>query len=407
MTSMATASSSSRRGWLLVLVAVGLAAGSALAMSLLSTSQYRASAEVLVLVRVRSIESEALVATSSEVVAEVREVVGDGPDLAVEVVGDDTLRFTAESTNAETAATAANVHVAVYTAPRGDSVEVTERATTPSDPFEPQTVRNVLLAAAAGLLIGLLAPVLVKRFDPTIRTAGQLAALTGVPNLGVIPRIGPVDAGTGVAVERDPNSLVSDAAESFRSAFESAVGDAAVGGAGTGVVLVTSPQCGEGSSSAAVTLASAEAVAGRKVVLIDGCLTDPAVHGLLGLGNEVGLSSVLQGTAPLRDAVQRSTFEPNLAVLPAGPTAVDSAEISGSDRLSRVLGALSSAADLVVIDAPPVLTGRDTTSLLHQADVVLLSGTAGVSNSRDWAAAGEYVTAADAAVIGTVLCQPD
>src|SRR6056297_2707814 len=181
------------RSWLIVLVAVLLAAGSALTMSLLSTARYRASAEVTVLVRVRSIESEALVATSSEVAVEVRQVVGDGPYLEVEVVGDDVLRFTAESTDAETAATAANLHADVYSAPRGDTVEVTERATTPSDPFEPQTVRNVLLAAAAGLLIGLVVALVLRRFDPTVRSARQLAAFTRVPNLGAIPSIRPVD----------------------------------------------------------------------------------------------------------------------------------------------------------------------------------------------------------------------
>src|SRR6056297_284160 len=181
------------RSWLIVLVAVLLAAGSALTMSLLSTARYRASAEVTVLVRVRSIESEALVATSQEVAVEVRQVVGDAPDLVVEVVDDDVLRFTAESTNAETAATAANLHADLYAAPRGDTVVVTERAATPSDPYEPQTVRNVLLAAAAGLLIGLVAALVLRRFDPTIRSARQLAAFTRVPNLGVIPSIRPVD----------------------------------------------------------------------------------------------------------------------------------------------------------------------------------------------------------------------
>jgi len=390
------------RSWLIVLVAVLLAAGSALTMSLLSTARYRASAEVTVLVRVRSIESEALVATSSEVAVEVRQVVGDGPHLEVEVVGDDVLRFTAESTDAETAATAANLHADVYSAPRGDTVEVTERATTPSDPFEPQTVRNVLLAAAAGLLIGLVAALVLRRFDPTIRSARQLAAFTRVPNLGVIPSIRPVgDGGDGVRAERDPGSLQSGDTEAFRSAFESAVADS-----GVTVVLVTSPQEGEGSSSAATALATSSAAAGRKVVLVDARLAGPGVHDLLGMSNDVGLSSVVQGGVPLQQAVQRSTFERNLAVLTAGPPPVDPADVWGSERLVRALDALASAADLVVIDAPPILAESDAVvDLARHADVALLSAKAGVSDRRAWAEAAEHLATADAVVVGTVLCR--
>ncbi len=137
-------------------------------------------AEVLVDAGDRSITSEAAVASSSAVEDEVREIIGNEPDLLVDVVDDsEVLVFTATSSNAENAAIAANTHAAVFVAPRSDGAQVIEPATVPSDPFEPETVRNTLLAFFVGLLIGVVAALVVSRLDTTIRSARRLAAITG------------------------------------------------------------------------------------------------------------------------------------------------------------------------------------------------------------------------------------
>ena len=65
------------------------------------------------------------------------------------------LQFTASSTNADNAATAANVYADVYVA-QAPGAEVIDRAVAPADPYEPTVVRSVLLAALAGLVIGVI-----------------------------------------------------------------------------------------------------------------------------------------------------------------------------------------------------------------------------------------------------------
>ena len=127
----------------------------------MSTPQYRASADVLIAGTDDGVErvvaTELVVASGSELVAEVRAVVGDEPELSVDAAGDaDVLQFTATSTNADNAATAANTYADVYVE-QTPGAEVVDRAVAPSDPYEPDVVRSVLLAALAGLVIGVVA----------------------------------------------------------------------------------------------------------------------------------------------------------------------------------------------------------------------------------------------------------
>jgi hypothetical protein len=110
MTSRETAGVA-RRSAGLVVFAVVVAAGVALVLSLLSTPRYRATADVLAGAGADGVEL--VVASGSELVAQARAVVGDGPELSVEAVGD-VLQFTATSTNADNAATAANAYADVY-----------------------------------------------------------------------------------------------------------------------------------------------------------------------------------------------------------------------------------------------------------------------------------------------------
>ncbi len=379
-----TAGVARRRAWLVVIPVV-VAAVVALVLSELSTEHYRATADVLIVGTADGVERDAatelVVAGGSELQSQVQAVVGDEPELSVAVAGDaDVLQFTAASTNADNAATAANVYADAYVE-QTQGTEVVDRAVPPSDPYEPDVVRSVLLAALAGLVIGIAAVLLSAWRDTTIRSERQLAKITGVANLAVIPRhpLGEVRP-DDVAVLRDPNSIESEAYRTLRTVLDFVARDRSFT-----VLLVTSPRPGEGKSSVAVNLAAAVAQSGRKVVLVDGDLRRPQVHRLFVTGNERGLSSVLTGELPLQRCVQRLDGDRNVALLTAGPPPPDPAELLSHERLRLALGSLAGASDLVVIDAPPVLPVADPIILAQAADATLLVATAGLSDRREWA----------------------
>ena len=299
-----TADVARRSAWLVV-VPVLLAAGVALVLSLMSTPQYRASADVLIAGTDDGVErvvaTELVVASGSELRSEVRAVVGDEPELSVDAAGDaDVLEFTATSTNADNAAIAANTYADVYVE-QAPGTQVVDRAVAPSDPYEPDVVRSVLLAALAGLVIGVVASLIMAWRDTTIRSERQLTKITGVANLAVIPRHPLGEARPDdVAVLRDPNSIESEAYRTLRTVLDFVSHDRPFT-----VLLVTSPRPGEGKSSVAANLAAVVAQSGRRVVLVDGDLRRPQVHRLFVTGNDLGLSSVLTGEASLQQGVQR------------------------------------------------------------------------------------------------------
>ena len=252
-------------------------------------------------------------------------------------------------------------------------------------------------------MIGVVAALLVAWRDTTIRSDRQLAKLTHVPNLAVIPRhpLGEVRP-DDVAVLRDPNSIESEAYRTLRTVLDFVAQDRPFT-----VLLVTSPRPGEGKSSVAANLAAAAAQAGRKVVLVDGDLRRPQVHRLFVTGNDLGLSSVLTGEAPLQQCVQRVDPDRNVALLTAGPPPPDPAELLTDERLRLALESLAGASDLVVIDAPPVLPVADPIILAQVADATLLVATAGFSDRREWTETLDRLGKVNAEVIGTVLLRPD
>ena len=271
-----------------------------------------------------------------------------------------------------------------------------------------QVVLVVSLAALAGLLIGLVAVLVVGRRTAVIRGRRDLAKLTSAPNLAVVPRhpLG-AERPEDVVMFRDPNSIDAEAYRTLRTAFEFVLERSAPApGPGT-VVLVTSPRPGEGKSSVAANLAAASAMAGRRVALVDGDLRKPQIHRLFRLSNDVGLATLLLGTAKLGDAVQRLDGTRDLAVLAAGPPPPDPAEVLADQRLGSALDALAEASDLVIVDAPPLLAVTDPTIIVQHCDVVLMVATADLSTKREWAEALARLAVVDATVIGTVLLEPD
>lgn len=132
------------------------------------------------------------------------------------------------------------------------------------------------------------------------------------------------------------------------------------------VVIVTSAAQGEGKTSTCVGLARSLALAGPRVVLVDLDLRQPTAHRHVGADNVPGAAEVLLDRRPLEDCLQYlsppvdAPAANGLYFLPAGSGATDPTELLSSPRTSRLLEGLSSQADIVLVDTPPVLPVADT-----------------------------------------------
>ena len=138
------------------------------------------------------------------------------------------------------------------------------------------------------------------------------------------------------------------------------------------VILVASTRPGEGKSSVACLAAITFALNGSKVLLVDADLRRPSIHLRFRIGKGLGLSSVLSGKAPLREALIIWNDLPNLHILPSGTVPPLPSELLGSKEMENMLSQVRQEYDFVIIDSPPVLAVTDASILGRLADAVIL-----------------------------------
>jgi receptor protein-tyrosine kinase len=270
------------------------------------------------------------------------------------------------------------------------------------------------MGLSAGTLMGMLIAALRVRMDHSLREPGEARSYLRVPELGVIPseatdhplhdRIGAPfsvlrlsigrreadgsrngDSGSTPGL-RDCVELVtlqrrpSFVAESFRATLASILfsGDS---GVSPRVLVVASPDPGEGKTTMVSNLGLALAEIGRRVVLIDGDMRNPSLHRIFNLANSWGLSDLLTESSPLADspgeALVKRTTVPNLHVLPAGPPTANISTLLYSPRLPELLQRLRRDADFILIDTAPMLLVSDARLFAKSADAVVLVFRAG------------------------------
>lgn len=168
-------------------------------------------------------------------------------------------------------------------------------------------------------------------------------------------------------------------------------------------ILVTSPGAGEGKSVALSNLAIVAAQMGQRVILIDGDLRHPQLNELFGLRNDMGLASIVAGTSQVDAALQPVADVAGLRVLTSGPLPASPTTVLASKRMGEIVDELAGQADLLLMDAPPVLAVSDASVLASQADGVLLVVNAGQTKRESARRAKEALEKVHAHIVGVVL----
>ena len=169
-------------------------------------------------------------------------------------------------------------------------------------------------------------------------------------------------------------------------------------------LVVTSAAPGEDKSITLANLAVAMAQGGQRVILVDADLRHPSLHELFDAPNERGLVTLLDE----QDALTAPPLAPvadveRLQLLTSGPLPLDPAAQLGSARMDKVIAALQKQADVVLFDAPPVLTATDAAILGTKVDGVLLVVQARHTSRDHVQQAKERLEKARVRVVGVAL----
>ncbi|MCX6044568.1 MAG: CpsD/CapB family tyrosine-protein kinase [Chloroflexi bacterium] len=200
---------------------------------------------------------------------------------------------------------------------------------------------------------------------------------------------------TNLITITDPRSAAAEAYQSLRTNLEFSRLEQPLH-----TVLVTSADGTTDKSNALANLAVVMAQAGDRVILVDGDLRRPQQHEIFGLANTKGLATWLveNGAPPL----QKTSID-NLQVLTAGPVAANPIALLSAKRLGEALAELSSQADYVLCDAPPVLAVTDAALWASKVDGVVLLINAGATKREHAQRAKAVLEKVRARIVGAVL----
>lgn len=272
---------------------------------------------------------------------------------------------------------------------------VVRSAAAPQSPSAPIAWLNLAVAAALGLLLGLVLAVLRDLVDTRVRGEADVARVTERPAIGAIAfdKDAPDHP---LVIEIDPHSPRSEAFRAIRTNLFYINPDEPAR-----TLLVTSTVPGEGKSTTSVNLALTMAETGASVCLIEGDLRRPRMLEYMGLESAAGLTDLLVGRVDLEDVMQ--PYVGSLQVLGCGAIPPNPSELLGSASMERLLERLSRDFDYVIIDAPPVLAVTDAAVLSTLTDGTIVVVGAGVVNRDALARALTTLERVEATILGLVL----
>ena len=289
----------------------------------------------------------------------------------------------------------ANLEACLPLAPR---LTVMEAAAAPTSPTLDKKIK-----LAGGTFLGLfglvfMGVVAVEFRARRVYKSDDVTQGLGLPLMGTMPTL-PANARTAAPVVDDP--ALGPAVESM-DAIRTMLLHA--GRAETlRVVMVGSAVSGEGKTSLACHLAASLARGGRRTLLVDGDMRNPAAHQLFGLTAGPGFSELLRGEVEPAQVVQNTSLE-NLSFLAAGVCDRQALQALAQEGILRnVLAELKEQYDFVIIDVSPILPVADALLIGEHADAVLLSVLRNVSRLPAVHAAQQRLAALGIRVLGAVV----
>ena len=281
---------------------------------------------------------------------------------------------------------------------RSGTIQITRAYVLPSKNTMANGIKLLLYATVLALILGIALVIGLDALDNSVRTKKDAEEIFGLPVAGEIPAQLADPRRAPRVTYLDPLSPTAEAYRLLRTdilftqlehPFHS--------------LLVATVKPGQGATTTATNLAITMAQAGKKVILVDADLRHPSLHGVFGLPNDQGLTTLLAGAnLAIDEVVQRTEIE-SLLVLTSGPLPIDPSERIGSQQMRELHERLKAVADIVIFDAPSTIAFSDTSILSSFVDATMLVIRAGDVPRGAVEQVKAMLTKAHANLIGVVL----
>lgn len=324
----------------------------------------------------------------------------------------------------------------ILEAEKAQDVTIIEPASIPSGPIKPNMNFNLLIGIFSGLLIGLILAFVTESLDITIGRIEEIEESFKVPVLGIIPSTS-LEKRKGIFKGRfkkekhkldkekiherlvaifAPTSVAAEAYKALRTHLE--LSGLRKNGNGNSLVITSSgPE--EGKTQTLCNLAIAIAQSGKKVLIVDSDFRKPMIYKLFGLKRSPGLSNVLMGSVPWKNALNTSTDMllgglelerilstqgiENLHVMTCGDRVYNPSELISFPQMGDLILELKRNYDIVLFDSPPTLPVTDSAILGSLVDGVILVYQAGRTSRHALLRTKIQLESARAKILGIVI----
>ncbi len=152
-----------------------------------------------------------------------------------------------------------------------------------------------------------------------------------------------------------------------------------------------------------VNLAVVAAQGGQRVILVDADLRNPHLHDIFGVPNAGGLTQAILALEKKGELPLLPTEVPGLRLLSTGKVPPNPADILSSNKMAELLAQLASNADLIILQAPPILAAVDAAALAAKTDGLLLTVRSGKTRRDRIQSAKEILERYQVRLLGAVL----
>jgi tyrosine-protein kinase Etk/Wzc len=260
-------------------------------------------------------------------------------------------------------------------------VIVADYAPPPKFPVYPRRLLTLALALFLGTVIGALFAFFLDASASTVHEPQETQKVTAAPLTISLPRL---KKGTDFFAWINSRDPAAEAVRLLRTNLQLAQDDQKP----LRCLLVTSPNHGEGKTFVATALATTFAQAGHNTILVSGADDEGQPHPLLGV-------------APNARAAQLPVVPTNIRRLQW--LAVTDNSVDAAERFLSAVKQAKERAEIVVIDAPPVLSVAETSLLIPLTDGVIVVAEAGRTRKAELQRAKEQIQLAKGRIVAVVL----
>lgn len=269
------------------------------------------------------------------------------------------------------------------------NAELVQPAELPTSPSSPKPLRNGVVAAIIGLLLGLGLAFLFERLNRTLRDPEEARDAFGLPILAAVPESKAIVASNMQATASELPFMENEAFRMLRAQLRYFNIDRDLR-----AVVVSSHAAGVGKSTVAWNLGRIAATSARAII-VEADLRNPTLAAQHGLRPGPGLAELLTHQSELDAAIQSKPLASSRAngagngkgqvdVIVAGSNPPNPAELIESKTMSDILEELAKRYELVVIDSAPIGVVSDALPLLRTADGLIVVARIG-QTTRDTA----------------------